>query len=481
MPPTPPTTSQPPSPSARGWGAAVLCLAGLLVAWWLRAYEVDDAYIYYRYAHNLVSGHGAVFNPGERLHAIASPLQLALLLPGALVGALPTWGHIVTGATCIGVGLAAMAAISRRGAPTAGLLAGVLLVGHLPLQQAVGMEMPLLVLLTLLAALWWRRPWALAVVLGLLPLARPEGALLSIAGMGWLGWLALRGRGPERRWARLGLLLAPGVALLGFVPVSLYYGSPLPNSLAAKVAQGASGKWGEGPLLLAELARAWSVPRVWPVLLAAALGGWAALRDTRLRSLLLPTAGFAVACVAGWTVLGIPPYRWYFLPVEAAVLLLAATGVGWGLERLTAGWRRPRAAQAVALVATVALLPLRPLAPAYGDPELFDQERVGAYRTIGAHIAEHTPPGASVATGEVGILGYTSQRRVVDLLGIVSPFDPDLHTRMDLPRQLAASRAELFVTNAGAPMPPGFTPVLEVQGFVLLHRGGPQEDSERLR
>lgn len=467
---------------AQGWPkAAGLCLVAGLVAWWLRSYEVDDAYIYYRYAHNLVSGHGAVFNPGERLHAIASPLQLALLLPGALVGQLPAWGHLVTGATVAGVGLAAMTTLTRRGAPAAGLLAGVLLVGHLPLQQAVGMEMPLLVLLTLLAVLWWRRPTALAAVLGLLPLARPEGALLSLAGVAWLAWLALWGPAPTRRGARWGLALAPGLSLLGFAPLTLYYGSPLPNSLAAKVAQGASGKWGDGPLILVELLEGWSDPRVVPILLLAGLGGWVALRSPRLRGLLLPTAAFAAVCVLGWTALGIPPYRWYFLPLEAAALLLAAVGLGWGLDALAARCRSPGVALAAAAVAALALLPLRPLAPAYSDPELFDQERVDAYRTLGEHIADHSPLGVSVASGEVGILGFTSQRRVVDLLGIVSPFDPELHTGMDLPRQLAASRAELFVTNVGAPVPHGFTPVLEAQGFVLLRRGGPTPGGELLR
>jgi len=43
----------------------------------------DDAYISYRYAHNLARGHGLVFNPGERVHTFTSPL-------GVLVPALCT-------------------------------------------------------------------------------------------------------------------------------------------------------------------------------------------------------------------------------------------------------------------------------------------------------------------------------------------------------------------------------------------------------
>ncbi len=42
------------------------------------AMTVDDAYITLRYAHNILSGYGAVFNPGERVEGCTSPLHLML-------------------------------------------------------------------------------------------------------------------------------------------------------------------------------------------------------------------------------------------------------------------------------------------------------------------------------------------------------------------------------------------------------------------
>ena len=36
--------------------------------------EMDDAYIYYTYARNIATGHGYVFNPGERILGTTSPL-----------------------------------------------------------------------------------------------------------------------------------------------------------------------------------------------------------------------------------------------------------------------------------------------------------------------------------------------------------------------------------------------------------------------
>jgi hypothetical protein len=37
---------------------------------------VDDSYIFLRYAENFASGHGPVFNPGERVEGYSSPLWM---------------------------------------------------------------------------------------------------------------------------------------------------------------------------------------------------------------------------------------------------------------------------------------------------------------------------------------------------------------------------------------------------------------------
>lgn len=46
----------------------------------------DDAYISFRYAENLLKGHGLVFNPGEYVEGYSNFLYTLLLLPGFLIG-----------------------------------------------------------------------------------------------------------------------------------------------------------------------------------------------------------------------------------------------------------------------------------------------------------------------------------------------------------------------------------------------------------
>jgi hypothetical protein len=52
-------------------------------------HTVDDAFISFRYADNLASGHGLVFNPGERVEGYSNFLWCLLLTPFISLGADP--------------------------------------------------------------------------------------------------------------------------------------------------------------------------------------------------------------------------------------------------------------------------------------------------------------------------------------------------------------------------------------------------------
>src|SRR5262245_8437067 len=67
-------------------------LAGLIVALaacasaWMAVYQVDDAFIVYRYADHLAHGDGFVFNEGERVEGVTCFLWTLALAPWALAG-----------------------------------------------------------------------------------------------------------------------------------------------------------------------------------------------------------------------------------------------------------------------------------------------------------------------------------------------------------------------------------------------------------
>jgi hypothetical protein len=77
--------------SRSGWQRASLGLIPFLFAFWVEsrapALLIDDAYITFRYAENLVRGHGLVFNPGERVLGTTAPLWAGLLAAARELGA----------------------------------------------------------------------------------------------------------------------------------------------------------------------------------------------------------------------------------------------------------------------------------------------------------------------------------------------------------------------------------------------------------
>src|SRR5262245_54509226 len=90
--------------------AAIIVVAlGTLAVFW--PFTADDAYIYMRYAENLVDTGALVFNQGERVTTMTSPL-LALLdaLLYALTGATRTAYKVVAVLTW----LATLAIVRRR-------------------------------------------------------------------------------------------------------------------------------------------------------------------------------------------------------------------------------------------------------------------------------------------------------------------------------------------------------------------------------
>ncbi|MCX6037342.1 MAG: hypothetical protein NTW99_05555, partial [Chloroflexi bacterium] len=47
--------------------------------------------------------------------------------------------------------------------------------------------------------------------------------------------------------------------------------------------------------------------------------------------------------------------------------------------------------------------------------------RLVIYPVVGKWLRDHTPPDASVGTLEVGMIGYYSQRRMIDFAGLIQP------------------------------------------------------------
>src|SRR4030067_3215000 len=116
--------------SRRSWAVLVALIVILALAAPLipGPRTIDDAYITFRYARNLLAGNGFVFNPGERVLGTTTPLFTLVLSAAALPfgGSAAPFPLIAFGlATLFDLGVCvALAALCRAFGPPGARLAG---------------------------------------------------------------------------------------------------------------------------------------------------------------------------------------------------------------------------------------------------------------------------------------------------------------------------------------------------------------------
>lgn len=488
---------------SRGGERMALRIAGLLgvaiagaVAFRVAGRATDDIYVTYRYARNLASGLGFVFNPGERIFGITDPgvglllaaahgvSGIAVPLLGTLLTALALWGSAAVLARAAAEGRAGLTGTGPMGSarlPEA-LVGGLLLLtsGYLWTAQGSG---PLPALALLLAAAWLAeetrgsrsRPLLAGLTAGAAFWCRPDAAVGALL----LGVLLLLGRDRRgsasspvetevgsghrsgaARWRAVALYTAglAAAVLPGLLAAWLYFGTVIPNTLGAKQQSGALRGVGWAAIS-AFWESAWNLfrfhagPSAGVLLLLALVGLPALWRHGGLpgRLLILHGTGIALA----YTFLGVPFFLWYTVPPAATLLAAAAWGTGFLVRRafvlpelfsFSSSARRIPLAAVVAstaaglLLASVLLASYRWwLAPGQGD------WRLPAYRAAGTWIRDHTPPGSEVALEEIGIVGYFGERPVRDLIGLVTPASLPFAAQGDLLGAFLVRPSELVV------------------------------------
>ena len=420
-------------------------LAGLLAAK-VSGQSVDDVFITYRYAQNLVSGHGFVFNPGEWVLATSAPgwgllLALGHLLTGLSLPALGTWTFA---AALVAIAGLCFAEGQRLGREPEAWVAGTLLVSCSFLWPHNGFEYPASLLCILLATRLVERHGMLA---GLLAAAavwcRPDMLLVVACLMAMTLWP--RRASPRDLWRSWPFVLSAGLGIaLGLVLATLYYGHPLPVTLAAKRAQSlwllpeASGWrfWSNG---FGWVQRTYAGPWT-PLLGLVGLAGLLRMLGSKSGVLRLLALSSVVISVS-YPLLGIPFYTWYAMPLLIGLLY----GYAWAAGE---AWRRlwptgntmpspaappqptlwPRRAllrrQTLTIVLAIVLtgFPGYALRRAWHGFQLFNGfPRHQLYRDAGRWLATQTQPGDAFAFVEVGTLAFYSRMPARDLTGLVTP------------------------------------------------------------
>lgn len=416
-----------------GLPLALLALHGLLYLRALAWDVVDDAYISFRYARNLMEGHGLVFNVGERVEGYTNFLWTVLLAPFIGLGSPPAVVAVLGGLAFAGMTLWLVYSLGKRimgsglGATAAVFLA---LDGSFALWSVGGMETLMFTCLVFIAARAYLReqsaPSCLplsGLLFALAAMTRPEGVMLFVVTVGHQAFVRLlEEHRPFQRRDLARILLFGGLWGTYFLGRWWYYGFPLPNTFYAKVSlRGPRAQFVRGLRYLLTFGHVHLGYVAWlplAVVMLRRLDRWVSYA----LCMLVTYAGYVV-CVGGdWSV------GRFLVPVLPFFYLLLAQGLGEGYRWLQAV-RRGRSIRLRRLSGALLAILLVSMGLAsswWGEYGLFIQpfeagRASRARRGMGRWLQESLPSDAVIGVDAAGEVPYYSGLRTIDLFGITQP------------------------------------------------------------
>lgn len=472
-------------------------LAMMLCFWFSAAagFPLDDSWIHQDFARTLVTTGHFAYAPGHSAAGETSPLYALLLTPPYLLaGSQPpiwlivAWSDLLGAVTLAGLALLATATAariakstgaSRRMERLSAWLAGgaILTEWHLIWSSASGMETMLFALLGLLVLVLTaqgKRSLWIGILVSLSLWVRPEGWLLLVVVPPICAWTAWRDHA-LLNWLRSWLL----PFLVGFTPGALIYaacmlaigGSLLPTTFLAKSAEFV------GTPSIPSIT-AWLLELLFFFILGSpllvALAVLSSFRRVVLASRSHPRPLLA-RLLWGWSLAFLfvyagrvyPGYHHsrYLLPALPPLLILAAVGAA---PVLLSQRRMLVQFAGLALLIVTPFSLIRAVEIYQTDVQVINCAEVDT----GQWLHTHLPPGAVIATHDVGAIGYFSEHPVLDFTGLVDPeLIPLVHNPIELERYLQARHVG-YVAIYQDWFPPDSSLMRDLRGKVIHNACG---------
>lgn len=413
------------SRAVRAFGAALVFVVATLAVYLTFSQcdcierQYDDAYITFRYAHNLATGKGLVFNPGDPTDSASSFLYTVLLAGFELLGFsnLPRVAAII-GLASAGViaSLVYLASLERTHRPFLALCLGVIVALHGLISGWAVSGMETTFYSALVLAVLYRVfvvgafAWSEAALIFAVLLTRFEGVLLAAAWGLWGACLFVKAQ-RARRLQLLKYAAAVGSGFAAFLSIKFaLYGTIIPHAFALKTI---TALYAPSPSALWEVWRADA-----PGFLALAVFGLTTLpRSARSAVLVLYVLASAVSLVKG-PFADYARYSVHMLPIAA---ILASVPLSQLSHRYA-----PIAAALLALLAydSVSSLQGRRDAVAWGAGHEKCRTEVGQY------LERSLPAGTLALSSDIGVIAYAAPSiHFVDTVGLTSK--DVLQARMD--------------------------------------------------
>jgi hypothetical protein len=425
------------------------------VFWQMTHRMFEDGLTTISHARNAVEGLGLTSHPGEgHVHGFTSALSVLVPLLGELVKAGGGGFVAIRLASMAGAVIAIYAAHLIGRELSIGRWAMLFPLAYLALDQnqifygMAGMETEMAVAILLVSVLFVMRERLVlsGAMFGLCVLARPDFVLFLVPAFLYLAW--------PRRSRSLLPTVGAGIAVAApwFVFTAIYYGSPIPRTIGAKLNRyfdppslaAGPGAWIsyawdqlqnageplwhaftpflEDGLILHGPVSTWLLGDVAFVFIVLALAGAWRLRHVAKA---FPILAY-VAIFFAYRVLVLPfgYYEWYMGPFTALMALLAASGLTGVSLRIG-----PRLGAALAGAMAFAFAAHMPYTfPLEANVQNQVENRVR--KPLGLWLHAHVPPGQSVTSESAGYISWYGRVKLYDYPGLTSPTSNDALSRL---------------------------------------------------
>jgi len=429
----------------------------ILVAIFLRIlfffYTEDDAFITFRYVKNFLDGKGLVYNLGENVLGITNGLYaLLLIIFGKLGLNFISFGKIFN-ILSDGISVLLILMIVRKwGGIKIWVLPSLLFVVSPPNigWSASGMETSFYILFLFLSLYCYldKKFILLGISAGILFLIRPDGGqLLFILFLDYLLFDILKpvigkknslsktlsGLFQLHKYAIVTLLLFLIVILPWLIFCYTRYGSILPNSIKAKFVTYPGTPEGSGffdPILY------FVSPGPKLILTIFFLIGIVGSKTNRCHRIVSAYFLFSLLLMATSHVHLFP---WYFAPLLPFYYIVASKGIELiilELEKISSKWRIKTGDQLEKngngqftsipiflniLIVVIIVLSMVSIYKLYTNLKIHSESLQACHKAIGEWLKENTDEDSIVCVGDIGYIGYYSDRKILDFMGLVSP------------------------------------------------------------
>ncbi|MEE8149262.1 MAG: hypothetical protein V3T75_02300, partial [candidate division Zixibacteria bacterium] len=367
----------------------------------LSGFTADDALITFRYAENIIAGHGFVYNIGEKVLGTTTPLFTFLISLLMLLKLTAHSAALLISLICSGLTSIILYRFARRLRFGKFSLLPLLIYILWPrsiVADSSGMETALFSLLIIAAFYFQFRKMRIysSALATLTTLTRPEGALL-------LALLLAINCYEDRRYIAAYFIIPLSILIPWLAFSYFYFGSIVPGSITGKLALYSFIEtrtiWEKLIYILG-----WHNPLGWLLFLAALFGSWWLLAKQNFGRLeIIWLSGM----IAFFTLSKTALFFWYPVPLYPVYLLLATASMPLLWDKFFAGSKfyRPLIFGIWALICLTLGY--------YGFRQLRYYQEDGQYLTtvhqsIGLYLKNNAEPEAVVAARYIGNTGYYS-------------------------------------------------------------------------